>query len=118
MLKEEFESWSARAPKGGIVGINGEWYKGGRFLPLTIFCDKTENQIKRSKMKTASMITATRKTRYSFIVKTDSGYIYFQVSESEKTEIWNDLYKKVGTEIIGFEHYINGKRFNACGYID
>lgn len=118
MLKEEFESWSARAPKGGIVGINGEWYKGGRFLPLTIFCDKTANQIKRSKQKTYAMMTAARKSKYSFIVKTENGYTYFSVPESEKAEIWNDLYKKVETEIIGFEHYINGKRFNACGSID
>lgn len=118
MLKEEFESWSARAPKGGIVGINGEWYKGGRFLPLTIFCDKTANQIKRSKQKTCAMMTATRKSKYSFIVRTESGYTYFSVPESERVEIWNELDKKVGTEIIGFEHYINGKRSTVRGYID
>ena len=33
-----------RAPKGGKLGINGEFYEGGKFLPQT---DKAKNQKKR-----------------------------------------------------------------------
>lgn len=34
---------NARAPKGGIVGINGYFYKGGRFLPNTTLPPKAKD---------------------------------------------------------------------------
>lgn len=31
-----------RAPKGGIVGVNGEFYNGGEFLPSSPYTSKGE----------------------------------------------------------------------------
>lgn len=35
MTKRQKDESSYRAPKGGVRGVNGEWYEGGQFLPAS-----------------------------------------------------------------------------------
>ena len=76
------ETGLAKAAKGGQVGINGEWYKGGQFLPLTIFCDKWANGCLRGRTKSAKMMRLAKSSTYCAIVKVD-GTVYARACNDE-----------------------------------
>lgn len=105
-----------RACKGGQDGANGEWYKGGQFLPQTIHCDKGKNQIKRAKQKITALYNLVRKAQHGFIVRQYSGYVAFVAETSKIAEIWDDINNKlINGEILGFEYFRNGKWYNGRG---
>jgi hypothetical protein len=88
-----------RAPKGGTVGVNGEFYEGGTFLPTTTL---------------GKMARATRKasTRQASILDTVRAFISISFDKTTATVTANDsaltYYGKTRSEVQAIVDRYNG----------
>ena len=96
----------AKAAKGGQVGINGEFYKGGRFMPETIFCDRWMNGCKKALSKTFALVKYAKKENCGAIFK-KAGKIYaMSIRQNEVQNAYEDLRSQLNAGLIsGFEWY-------------
>ena len=105
-----------RAAKGGQIGINGEFYKGGCFLPETIFCDPWQNACKKAKNKNQKIINTAKKNDFGLIVKDEKGLTAIEVTNESSSKVYNEMIKNFNSRnIVGFEWYKNGKLLQCGG---
>jgi len=95
-----------KAAKGGQIGINGEFYKGGRFLPESIFCDQWMNGCKKAASKTFSLVKYAKKESCGAIFEKDGKIYSTSIREEEAKSAYADLcYQLNAGSISGFEWY-------------
>lgn len=96
----------AKAAKGGQIGINGEFYKGGRFMPETIFCDSWINGCKKALFKTFELVKNAKKGSYGAIFEKDKKVYSISIRAEEARTAYTALCDQLKNgEISGFDWY-------------
>ena len=109
-----------RSPKGGVTGINGEYYKGGEFLPNSIH---PKGIFGKYKKKSLGIIGRKREMKpYKWKVISKELYDYFdsQLDEEEYIKDIDGAYKSL--PLVTFENGSKGHDVNTkytwCAFIN
>ena len=80
-----------RAPKGGCVGINGEYYFGGEFLPNSNHPKGIWGKVSKSRAKTKSLVGRKRELRPFYWKPITRELVSFFESQLTENEFIKDL---------------------------